>query len=178
MIFSKTKKLFSFSFCPLLMLICSCGKKVESGSKSPERQRPNVTLSETIAMETTLKATALVDEETLSNEFSVPRNGFVTLPSSFPSNASGARPHRLRVYMNVDESGLEEFSCQWNYSDVLYTFKKCEDASGTDLGLTEANVDKFPFAIDQGRLLKLRIQNAGTGPELKARLDIPVSHWN
>jgi hypothetical protein len=163
---STVKKMFPF--CPMLMMLIACGKKVEDGS-STERRRLDLNLPETLSMHS--EATGGFSR--IDGTYIVPRDGDIELPVLISSNgATGSFEVKLELNMY---DGDVEFDCVWKGEGNSYRFVSCQDPDGRDLGLTADNLNSFTFPIDQGKTLRLRLEAAPVGTTVKASALMPVS---
>lgn len=157
-----------FPICPMLMMLISCGKKVEDGS-STESRRLDLNLPETLSMES--EATGGFSR--IDGTYSVPRDGDIKLPVTISSSgATGGFEVKLELNM-LD--GEVEFDCIWKGQGSSYRFVSCQDPDGRDLGLNADNINSFSFPIDQGKSLRLRLQAAPVNTTVKATALMPVS---
>lgn len=150
-----------FPICPLLMMLISCGKKVESGS-STERLKQDLNLPETLSMQS--EATGGFSR--IDGTYLVPRDGDIKLPVSISSTGSTGT-FEVKLELNMLD-GEVEFDCVWKGQGNSYRFVSCQDPDGRDLGLTADNISSFIFPIDQGKSLRFRLEAAPVNTTVRA----------
>ncbi len=154
---------------PLIVLMISCGKKVEEGSSA------EVTLAgANLPAAVTLEASATGSTSRKDHYYEIIRDGNVEIPTMISSTSTVTGIHRMRLDVNL-VSGEEEFHCFWVGRGNRFEFDSCKDYDGNDLGLNLTNISRFKFPIDQGKHLRLSLETAPTGTTVKGRLELAVN---
>ncbi|MCE3012621.1 MAG: hypothetical protein LW878_06100 [Proteobacteria bacterium] len=160
------KSLFKYlPLCPMVLTFVSCGKKMPQDTGS-ESQRQEVNLPKSIFLQAIKAKTAKATFQ---------KDGDIIIPSIVLSESSVSNQHQIRLEVNY-LNGEPEFFCTWTGAGNLYRFTRCADLDGRDFGLTEANIEKFIFPIDQGKEIHFKLTHSPISDNTTtANISIPVT---
>jgi hypothetical protein len=152
------------SACPMILSIVSCGKQMPQTPNS-ETQRQEVNLPKSIFLQASKNQTG---------RMTLKKDGDITIPSIVLSESAVTNQHQIRLEVNYLH-GEEEFYCTWTGAGNLYRFTKCADYDDRDLGLTEANIERFVFPVDQGKDINFKLTHTPMNDQgTTANISIPV----
>ena len=131
-----------------------------------ETQRQEVNLPNSIFLQATKSKTG---------QATLQKDGDIIIPSIVLSESTVSNQHQIRLEVNYLH-GEAEFFCTWTGAGNLYRFTRCADLDGRDFGLTEANVERFVFPVDQGKEIRFRLTHSPLSDNTTtANITVPVS---
>ncbi len=135
-------------------------------NSSSESQRQEVNLPNSIFLQAT---------KTKSDKIFLQKDGDIVIPSIVLSEDTVSNQHQIRLEVNYLH-GEPEFFCTWTGAGNLYRFTRCADLDGRDFGLSEANVEKFVFPVDQGKEIHFKLTHSPISDSTtRANISVPVS---
>ncbi len=142
-------------FCPLMSLALAfgCGKDITDSKVSDlNSSTQGQLLPDTLTLEL---------DDMVSSRVShvLDRDGIFTLPSKLQVSQGNGTGKTIKITYNIVDEYDFEFSCF--YTSVSSTneipLDYCLSSDERDLGLTQANIEEFPFPMDQEKSIEMEV---------------------
>lgn len=178
----------TLSLASLLAISGACGKKAVDHSVGSVTSRDALNPDQTVTLEASI-TTARVKTNA---EYTIPKDGDITLPPSIQVVEGNAANKTLKVYLNFEAKNNWELYCLYRggsassnpragdadfMKGLTYNFVACYDPDQRDLGITATQLSKFTPPVDQDRKIVVEVLGAHASYNTKVQSTFSIKWY-